>query len=258
MSDLNDAIFPPSCLHILLLTLSRDIRSTQTQDHSPLPCFASDPSQSPDSGLRDLRHPPRSLLAPAHRFLSRLCPWLCPKMQIWGRVKMINSKLIILSAPPPSPGPGQGQMGWGHRLRLSPECWHCLCGRDCAKLEKQEQNKKHQYSDLFGLFVLRMFASSDICLLPVVRQKSPVSSFRHNSAWQFSWHVTPLTLPFYLTPDTLSNLSLATRLLARADLGDLAASARFCREIQIYWGRLFRKWLKISLMAAAVFDQNTF
>ena len=224
MSDLNDAIFPPSCLHILLLTLSRDIRSTQTQDHSPLPCFASDPSQSPDSGLRDLRHPPRSLLAPAHRFLSRLCPWLCPEMQIWGRVKMINSKLIILSAPPPSPGPGQGQMGWGHRLRLSPECWHCLCGWDCAKLEKQEQNKKHQYTQTYldflcsGCLPLPIF----VCFLLSGRSlRSPVSlttlrdSFHDTSRLSLSpsiWHPT-LSQTFPWQPDSWPAPTLETLLL---------------------------------------------
>ena len=213
------AVFKFYCWH------RAEIRST-------LPCFASVPSQSPDSSLRDLRHPPRSLLAPAHGFLSRLCPWLCPEMQIWGWVKMINSKLIILTARLIHQALDRDK--WvGDIALLSPECWHCLCGRDCPKLEKQEQNKKHQYSEQFGLFVLRMFASSDICLLPVVRQQSPVSCLRHNSAWQFSWHVTSrlslspsirhstLSQTFPWQPDSWPAPTLETLLLA--------ASARFCR-----------------------------
>ena len=61
---------------------------------------------------------PRSPLVSDDRFLSRLCPWLCLD-DLWNaklrpRVKMINSKLIILLLLLGPIVPGQGQMGWGH------------------------------------------------------------------------------------------------------------------------------------------------
>ena len=103
-------------------------------------------------------------------------------MQTCGRVKMINCKLIILTAPPLSPGPGQGQMGWGHRLAFTRVLTLPVWPRLRQTRGTGTEQKKHQYSELFGLFVLRMFAYSDICLLPVVRQRPPVSCLRHNSA----------------------------------------------------------------------------
>ena len=85
---------------------------------------------------------------------------------------------------------------------------------------------------MLGLFVLKMFGSSVICLFPVVRQRSlSISSLRHVTSLRDSFHISShLASHSPLLSDSLLNLSLATRLLARVDLGDLASnSARFCR-----------------------------
>ena len=83
---------------------------------------------------------------------------------------------------------------------------------------------------MLGLFVLKMFGSSVICLFPVVRQRS-LNSLRHVTSLRDSFHDSSHRASHSpLLSDSLLNLSLATRLLARVDLGDLASnSARFCR-----------------------------
>ena len=183
------------------------------------------------------------------------------EMQNWGRraarVKMINSKLIILLLLLGSIGPGQGQMGWGHSAPPGPAFTRLLTLPvllSRAKLLRENRNKTksintQNYAWTFcaeNVWLFRYLFVS--CCQAAVTQHS----LRHVTSLRDSFHDSSHRASHSpLLSDSLLNLSLATRLLARVDLGDLASnSARFCRWIQIYWGRLFRKWLKISLMAA--------
>lgn len=153
-------------------------------------------------------------------------------MQTCGRVKMINCKLIILTAPPLSPGPGQGQMGWVHRLAFT----RVLTLPVWPRLRQTRGTGTEQKTSI--LRAIWTFCAEDVCLFRYLFAsccQAAASGLLPPSQLcvtvLMTRHVPSLTPPFYPTLDTLSNLSLATRLTARADLGDLAASAsaRFCR-----------------------------
>ena len=97
---------------------------------------------------------------------------------------------------------------------------------------KQEQDKKHKYSENYAwtfcaenVWLFRYLFVS--CCQAAVTQHS----LRHVTSLRDSFHDSSHRASHSpLLSDSLLNLSLATRLLARVDLGDLASnSARFCR-----------------------------
>ena len=115
-------------------------------------------------------------------------------------------------------------MGWGHRLAFT----RVLTLPVWPRLPQTRETGTEQKTSI--LRAIWTFCAEDVCLFRYLFAsccQAAVSCLLPPSQLcvtvLMTRHVSPLTLPFYPTLDTLSNLSLATRLLARADLGDLAA-----------------------------------
>ena len=144
-------IFSELSSHFIVDTEQRYQINIQTlsQDRPLLPCyvFILESPSSQSLLFASSCHPVQGLFS-SQIIASCLgfvldCVLTIYEMQNWGRraarVKMINSKLIILLLLLGSivPGPGQGQMGWGHSAPPGPAFTRLLTlpvllSRDCA------------------------------------------------------------------------------------------------------------------------------